>query len=241
MLPVFLQNLIIHHSWNAFVYNEENVALLRHIEESISGNFTPPPDKVLRFLELDVKALRVVILGQDPYPQPEVATGRAFEVNNVTSWLDKRINTSLKNILKLLCKNQLGLLEIPTISMVRESINSNFSILPPDRLFTSWEQQGVLLLNTAYTCKIGNTEVSNSHTELWEPFSLAVISYIVQENPVCKWFLWGKNAQKYAAIVDEAVKLKSNHPRLNDFKPGSFLFENHFLSTSEIIWTGIII
>src|SRR5690554_7646024 len=89
----------VHSSWKVFLTDE-----IRQILSAIAvvlsheKEFTPPLKFILRFLELDLSSMKVVILGQDPYPQKGVATGRAFEVEPLQSWHDSFRNSSLRNI-----------------------------------------------------------------------------------------------------------------------------------------------
>jgi len=87
-------------------------------------------------------------LGQDPYPQTGVATGRAFEVGTLKSWNQPFKNISLKNILRALYKAYSG--QIIKFSQLKEKFDNEFSVLPPGKLFEHWEKQGVLLLNTSF-------------------------------------------------------------------------------------------
>ena len=73
----------IHPSWKPF-FTQEISAILDDVENQIgianSEELTPDRNRILRFFALDLFKTKVVILGQDPYPQQGVATGRAFEV-----------------------------------------------------------------------------------------------------------------------------------------------------------------
>ena len=70
-------------------------------EDSDCGfEITPPENLQLRFTSQDLASVKILILGQDPYPQSGVATGRAFEVGTLHSWFDNFRNTSLKNIVR---------------------------------------------------------------------------------------------------------------------------------------------
>ena len=106
-----------HSSWKAFFERDDIQKMIEDIECKIDDNFTPSADKVFRFAEVDLKKLKVVILGQDPYPQEGVATGRAFEVNG---WDQMGTNISLQNIMKLICKSD----HIPNIEEVRTIIST---------------------------------------------------------------------------------------------------------------------
>lgn len=156
-------------------------------EDSDCGfEITPPENLQLRFTSQDLASVKILILGQDPYPQSGVATGRAFEVGTLHSWFDNFRNTSLKNIVRAIyaAKND----KILKFSEIQQEIkNGNFNILPPDELFESLEKQGVLFLNTAYSCRVGNP---GSHIKLWEPFTTNLLSFIAKENPEILWFIW---------------------------------------------------
>ena len=94
-----LKNISIHPSWNDFIYDNNNLQELQNIENAISKykEYFPLNDKVFRFLENDLSAVKYIVLGMDPYPSYYVengtiipiATGRSFEVSNIKSWKQK--------------------------------------------------------------------------------------------------------------------------------------------------------
>ena len=205
-------------------------------ERSSGIEITPPENVQLRFMTRDLSAVKILILGQDPYPQSGVATGRAFEVGTLQSWFDSFRNTSLKNIVRAIyaARND----EILKFNEILSEIKSgNFKILPPNELFAALEAQGVLFLNTAYTCQVGNP---GSHIKLWEPFTANLLSFIAKENPNILWFIWGSFAEKQIQNLS-IKKLVSSHPMICCNKPKDFLFDvNMFKQTKELInWTGI--
>jgi len=228
-----LSSYEVHESWRGF-FTLPRMMDLDRISSSIGKDFTPNADKVLRFCETDLSKMKVIVLGQDPYPQMGVATGRAFEVGDIKTWGELKRNASLVNILKLLHKNYLQADDVEGIAKIRTDIESGkFPVLPPKKLFGHLEEEGVLFLNTALTCQIDN---SGSHTEIWRSFSIALLQYIAQKNPSAKWMLWGKDAQEFAGFVAEDQKMTSYHPRLYTKTPGTFIGENHFAKCSEIKW-----
>lgn len=215
--------------WRPFL-SEAVQAELKGIEKALGPDFTPAAGRVLRFLAMD--RVRCVILGQDPYPQPGVATGRAFEVAGADSWADPRINSALKNMLKALHRTYTGRAEPAPIAEVRA--DSSFPVLPPDRLFAHWEAQGVLMLNTALTCRTG---APGSHAALWDPFTERVIRYIRAEAPAAAWLLWGKHAQQYLPQLAGARVVADVHPTARD---GSFPRTACFAETGDLVdWYGI--
>lgn len=225
----------VDKSWDNFLKDsiKDN---LKEIEPKIANNYTPENKNILRFMSIDINNVKVVILGQDPYPQKEnnnyIATGRAFEVSNLSDWKDLK-NKSLQNILKLLCVNNRENKTIPSFEEVKQEIrNKNFKILPPDKFFTNLEKQGVLLLNTALTCEVGK---SNSHKNIWKNFILEIIKYIDSENPNIKWLLWGDNAKK---LYSKTSDYTCFHPTARNKKEESFFRQNHFSKIKEINWCG---
>ncbi len=241
----FLSQISIHKSWNAFL-SDEIVCLIKDIEKSIRiKESTPKSNLTLRFLEMDLNKIPVVILGQDPYPQAGVATGRAFEVNGLNSWHDKFRNVSLKNILRCIYKaettKELKYSEI--MSRINEGdrllMDDDFKILPPNQLFKYWsEHENVLLLNTAFTCEIGKP---NSHAKLWAPFTQKVLTYISTAKPDAIWFLWGNNAHQVVKDIPISFKIETTHPMMCYQRDNDILYgeTNPFEKTSKLInWTG---
>lgn len=133
--------------------------------------------------------LKVVILGQDPYPTPGHAHGLCFSVLPGVKPLPKsllNINTELKD--------DLGI------------DNSHNGYLQ------SWADQGVLLLNAVLTVEQGKP---NSHQGRgWETFTDAIIQTINEQKEQVVFILWGAYAQKKAAHIDTSKHhiIKSPHP-----------------------------
>jgi uracil-DNA glycosylase len=225
----------VHPSWECFFTNEK-INELKGIEEDIGSSYTPEAQNILRFAATDLGRVKVVILGQDPYPQKGTATGRSFEVGGISSWHDLKRNASLVNILKLLHKNYLKSPEVSPIKKIREDIDAGiFPLLPPDKLFRHWEDEGVLMLNAALTCEI---DKPGSHKDIWSDFVRDALKFTAENSRAARWFLWGKNACDFCSFVSEENKFESHHPRLYNRTPGSFLAENHFAKVPEVNWFG---
>ncbi len=241
-ISVFLDSLDnIDNSWNDFL-SSELVTLLKNIEKNIlesKQKFTPETDKVLKFLKIPLADVKVIILGQDPYPQDGVATGRAFEVGTLKSWNDIFSNISLKNIIRAIYFAYNN--EYLKYSEIKNKIGKTFLLKPPYELFVEWEKQGVLLLNTSFTCEIGK---SNSHEKYWNIFTMSLLKYISKANPDVIWFLWGNNAKSIVADINIEKKIESMHPMMCYKKPDrddDFLFGkiNAFKETMSLInWLG---
>ncbi|MCK4661730.1 MAG: uracil-DNA glycosylase [Bacteroidales bacterium] len=225
----------IDNTWLDFIHSE--ISKISEIEKIIlqEKNYTPPLEKVLRFLNVPLNKVKIIILGQDPYPQEGVATGRAFEVGTLKEWNEKFRNISLKNIIRAIYKAYSN-----EILGYKDIFKKEFKILPPCEIFEYWESQGVLLLNTAFTCEIGK---SNSHSKIWNDFTNSLLEYIAEKNQKAYWFLWGDNAKKVTVNIkiDKARKIVTFHPMMCYNRENDFLYgnTNPFKITKNIIdWTG---
>ncbi len=239
MKSAFLKDLIIHEDWKEF-FSIEIEEIISTIEsEILCGEFTPSVEKVLRFFELPLHSVKVLILGQDPYPQPGVATGRAFEVGDLKSWNEPFKNISLKNIIRALYKAYSG--KILKFNEIKEKFDNEFPLLPPGKLFRHWEKQGVLLLNTSFTCIPGNP---GSHKKIWGEFSFQLLSFINKKYPSITWFLWGNHAFEATFGLGIVNSIKTQHPmmcfdgndREMDFLYGKINCFEKF--KNQINWTG---
>ena len=163
--------------------------------------------EAMKATDYDVK---VVILGQDPYHEPNQAHGMAFSVQPGV-----RIPPSLFNIYKEL-SSQLGL------------------TIPNHGYLMKWAKQGVLLLNAVLTVERGK---ANSHKNMgWEQFTDRVIQLVnAKEKPVV-FLLWGSNAIAKAKMIDtkKHLVLTSPHPSpLSAYR--GFFGNGHFLTTNEFL------
>jgi uracil-DNA glycosylase len=158
----------------------------------------PPEEEVFAALELTPPdAVRVVVLGQDPYHRPGQAHGLAFSVRpGVTP------PPSLRNVFRELA-DDLGCPRPETGSLV------------------PWARQGVLLLNTVLTVREG---APNSHRgKGWERFTDRVIGAVATRPEPVVFVLWGAPAGKKAALVEAPHPVhRSAHPSPLSAKRGFF-------------------
>ena len=145
-------------------------------EESAGKAIFPPRGARLAALELTpLDAVKVVILGQDPYHGPGQAHGLSFSVRPGV-----RVPPSLLNIYKEL-EADLG---IPR---------------PAHGNLENWARQGVLLLNASLTVEEGR---AGSHAgQGWEPITDAVVAAVARKAEPCVFLLWGNHARKKALAV----------------------------------------
>ena len=237
-MSLFLNGLRIHESWKDFFKQTavKNELYKIEIELGNTTSFTPRPRKILRFATTNLLDIKLLIQGRDPYPQKNVATGRSFEVAGPKYWGDTRVNVALKNIIKLINKSCKAKEFGSSIAEVRSEIsNKEFNIPAPNLAFDYWEQQGVLFLNTAFTCEVGDINQSGSHVKLWRLFFKLLIDYIAKKNHNIKYVLWGK-AKKYEKLLKKmGVKTKniytSKHPCTNGDN-GGYKNNTEFLNCS---------
>lgn len=172
-----------------FWASPEGRGLQRFLEERLAQGAVIYPPQPLRALELTApKAVRVVILGQDPYHGPGQAEGLAFSVAPGI-----KIPPSLRNMFQELHRD-LGVSAPPNGSLVR------------------WARQGVLLLNTGLTVENGRPA---SHAGRgWESLTDAVIRHCSETGGPKVFLLWGAHAQKKAPLIDARrhLVLSANHP-----------------------------
>ncbi|MFJ5368616.1 uracil-DNA glycosylase [Bosea sp. CER48] len=161
----------------------------------------PAPERVFAALALTpLDRVRVVILGQDPYPTPGHANGLAFSYVGPPP-----LPRSLTNIYKERAED-LG----------QDAL--------PDGDLTRWAQQGVLLLNTALTVREGASK-AGSHLALgWAKVTDAVIATVSRERPRAVFLLWGAPAQAKRPLIDEDrhLVIASAHPSPLSARRGFF-------------------
>ena len=164
------------------------------IEYQQHGNaIRPDRERIFNALRLTpVNQVKVIVLGQDPYHSPGLAQGLAFSVPKDIPLQSKQFPSSLRNINKALALEGFGSLKSGDL--------------------THWAKQGVLLLNTALSVRLGE---ANSHAQLgWQPFVIEIIQKLSQQ-PNLVWMLWGGHAQsmeEYIQNPNQHLILKSSHP-----------------------------
>jgi uracil-DNA glycosylase len=161
------------------------------IEAQDGKRFTPLIKQLFRaFEECPFDSLKVVILGQDPYPYKDVADGIAFSCSN-----DKVIQPSLRYMFK-----EIETTVYPGVTYTRD----------PD--LTRWANQGVLLINTAFTTTINQI---GSHYILWQPFLAYLFDTLNFGSPGLVYVFMGKKAQEWSHSIPE------NNHRINTMHPAA--------------------
>ncbi|CAN2200909.1 Ung Uracil DNA glycosylase [Candidatus Nanopelagicaceae bacterium] len=174
----------LHPGWRDLL--KGSLDLLDQIElELKESSFLPQHQDVMKCLSFNPSEAKVLILGQDPYPNSDDAMGLAFS----TARRDGKLPASLKNIFRELVDD----LDIPH---------------PTSGDLSPWCKQGVVLLNRTLTCAEGE---SNSHRDIgWREFTDQVVSVLAQQGVVA--ILWGANAQEVEHHFPKSDCISSVHP-----------------------------
>lgn len=183
--------------WRELLEDQLKAAYYKKLEEFVLAerkshpkSIFPSDDQVFHAFELTpVSKVKVLILGQDPYPTLGHAHGLAFSVQPTV----KPLPASLRNIFK--------------------ELNSDLGIpAPATGNLSAWAEQGVLLMNTVLTVREGE---ANSHQKQgWEKLTDSIIERLSQRDTPIVFVLWGKPAQKKEALIDTSkhAVIKSAHP-----------------------------
>lgn len=176
----------IHDDWVDILLNDQVNAELASIINSLKNTkFTPAESDIFRFAKITpLSKIKVMILGQDPYPQEGVANGLAFSSENA------KPQASLRNLLAVL--NELGLAQITEHSEL-----------------TSWSLAGIGLMNTALTTEIDSPK---SHIKLWESYINKVFTMIAIKYPNIVWVLMGNDAKEKAMCLGKSTVITCAHP-----------------------------
>jgi len=184
----------IESSWKNVLSEEFGKEYFKILSEKIRKEYLtktvfPPPKLVFNaFAHCSFDAVKVVILGQDPYHGDGQAHGLSFSVPDGV-----KIPPSLMNMYK----------------EIKDDIGTD---VPPSGNLERWADQGVLLLNATLTVQKGNAA---SHQGLgWEIFTDAVIKAISDKKQHVVFILWGKYAQEKGKVIDASkhLILTAAHP-----------------------------
>jgi uracil-DNA glycosylase len=172
----------LHPTWQVAL--EPVLPLLDQLESKLEGlEFLPARENVMRAFLQPLQDVRVLILGQDPYPNPQYAMGLSFSVNPGIT----KFPQSLKNI------------------FIEYEQDTGFA-KPNSGDLSLWAERGVLLLNRTLTISPGE---SGSHADIgWSEFILHVAQILGKRDVVA--VLWGARAQELSYLFEK--KIESAHP-----------------------------
>lgn len=185
----------IEESWKAalatYLQSAVFAQIALHIKtEKATGKAIYPPGSLIfnAFNHTPFDAVKVVILGQDPYHGAGQAMGLSFAVPK-------------------------GIKPPPSLVNIYKELHNDIGLrIPAHGDLTPWAKQGVLLLNAALTVRANEP---NSHAQIgWHYFTDGVIKTLSDGQKPLVFMLWGKFAQDKVALIDETrhLVLKAAHP-----------------------------
>lgn len=204
---------ITESGWKSLLSEEFKKPYFQEIESKIEASTAvvyPPQKDIFKAFELcPLEKTKVIILGQDPYHNPNEAMGLSFSV-------PKNIKTppSLKNIFK--------------------EIHTDLGIIPSTHGdLSTWAEQGVLLLNAILTVEHKNPA---SHRNLgWQAFTDTCIQLLAQEKKGLVFMLWGNFAKGKASLInpEDHLILEASHP--SPLARGAFFGCKHFSKANDYL------
>jgi uracil-DNA glycosylase len=206
-------------AWAAVLpgWTMDRLDAVRRCVEAVSGERPIAPDDPFRALRLVApEAVKVVVIGQDPYPTRGHADGLAFSAASGRP-------RSLARVFEILAADRPGRFQAPA----RWNLDA-------------WAKRGVLLLNPVLSVEIGR---SASHMDCgWQALTREIVEMLSRRQPPPVFLLWGAKAQSF---FDEAVPnaaapiLRTRHPSY-DFQRAFMAEGSHFEATADLVdWWAI--
>jgi uracil-DNA glycosylase len=188
----------MHPTWQNALADTRDQLLLLEMKLISDKNYSPMEQRVMRAFQNSMDDVKVLIVGQDPYPTRGHAVGLSFAVEKGTDPLPR----SLQNIL-LELREDLG-----------KTVSNNGDL-------SRWLPQGVMLLNRHLTVPVGQP---GGHMELgWADFTDRAVAALADRlGKKLVVILWGKEAQSLEPLLGSAQIVKSAHPSPLSARRGFF-------------------
>jgi len=154
------------------------------VSQAIGDRYQPELKKIFRAIEKPVNEIKVLILGQDPYPNSDYATGLAFSVPKNCPQLP----ASLKNIY--------------------QELQSDLNINRYSGDLSDWADQGVMLLNRSLS--IGRNGTESHRSKGWNEITQRIVKCVADSGAI--GVLWGNDAQQMSSLFNPAKLITSPHP-----------------------------
>ncbi|WP_447003868.1 uracil-DNA glycosylase [Saccharothrix isguenensis] len=178
-------------------------------EVAAGRTYLPAGENVLRAFQQPFHAVRVLIVGQDPYPTPGHAVGLSFSVSPETRPIPKSL-----------------------VNIYTEYTSDLGHPKPSTGDLTPWAEQGVLLLNRALTVQPGK---SNSHRNKgWEPVTEQAIKALAERDSPLVAILWGSQARALKPLLGADRCVESVHPSPLS-AAGGFFGSRPFSKANELL------
>ena len=204
-------------NWKSIIAYEQQQQYYKNLKKILDKKYAttivyPPKNKIFYAFGLcKWENLKVVIIGQDPYHQPNQAQGLAFSTPK-----DIKNPPSMVNILKEIKQD------------------TNKDSICQDGDLTPWARQGVLLINSILT--VEDSKPKSHHNIGWETFTANIIKYISEHKTQIIFLLWGSSAIAKSKLIDKNKHfiLTAPHPSpLSAYR--GFFGSKHFSITNNIL------
>lgn len=182
------------------------------IREKQAGKKIYPPGSLIfnAFNSTPFEEVKVVILGQDPYHNPNEAMGLSFSVPQ-------------------------GVRVPPSLKRIYQEIQTDFPdfTIPNHGDLSAWAAQGVLLLNAMLTVE---HKQAGSHRKIgWQTFTDAVIQTLSEKREGIVFLLWGNFAKKKASLIDTKKHHVLTAPHPSPLAGSGFFGHQHFVTTNQLL------
>lgn len=164
-------------------------AMGRFLRDELAAGrpYLPQGDRILRAFQRPLASVRVLVVGQDPYPTPGHPIGLSFAVDAHV----RPVPRSLANIY--------------------QELHTDLGVAPPAHGdLTAWADQGVMLLNRVLTVRPG--EPASHRGRGWEEVTGCAITALAQRGGPCVAILWGRDAQSLKPVLAPVPWVESPHP-----------------------------
>lgn len=216
-------NVNIHPSWKTHLKEEFSKPYFSNLtgfvkQEYVSYKCFPPGKEIFAaFDHCTFDALKVVIIGQDPYHGVGQANGLCFSVHD-------------------------GVKHPPSLINIFKEIEADLSIKYPESgNLERWADQGVLLLNATLTVRAH--EAGSHQKKGWEIFTDSLIKTISSKKDGVVFLLWGGFAKKKAKLIDSDKHhiLMCGHPSPLSANRGFWFGNKHFSKTNFLLETNALL
>jgi uracil-DNA glycosylase len=195
---------------NPYLDSENFYNTLHKLVDMVQNDtrFTPPmKDWFKAFETCHHDKLKVVFIGQDPYPQLGVADGISFSCSKTMK-------------------------EQPSLRHIFNSLEKQYPNYERNPDLTRWSEQGVLMLNTALTVQINKI---GSHYSLWHLFTTGLLNSLNNYPSQLVVVLLGKKAQEWQKLLLNHVVIQVEHPAAAAYKGGVWNDQDLFLKVNSIL------
>ncbi|MFA5444338.1 MAG: uracil-DNA glycosylase [Bacteroidales bacterium] len=209
-------DVTIEDSWKKILEPEfskpyfENIVSFLHAEKKKGKTIYPPGKQIFNAFEMTpFSALKVLLLGQDPYHRPGQAHGLSFSVPR-------------------------NIVPPPSLKTIFTELTADTGILPPSHgCLEAWAAQGVMLLNAILTVEAGKPA---SHSNIgWMEYTDAVIRTVSEKKENIVFLLWGNFARSKRSLIDPSKHciLEAAHP--SPLARGAFYGSHPFSKTNAYL------